>query len=87
MTEPKIALLQSVELTQAVVKTPLSGPPLAVPPGLMAISDETGHVLVRIYGQQFGMDTVTALRLLRDLRIAVDNSAGWPPTNIEGEQR
>jgi hypothetical protein len=25
------------------------------------------------------MDTLTAIRLMRDLRIAVEMSAGWPP--------
>jgi hypothetical protein len=69
-------LMTSIELMQPVVMTP---PLQQFPPGLMAHCDQPGHLFVRLGGVKHGMDTLTALRLLRDLRLAVEMSAGWPP--------
>jgi hypothetical protein len=73
---PTPQLMTSIDLMQPVVMTPTLH---QFPPGLMAHCDHPGHVLVRLGGAQHGMDTLTAIRLLRDLRNAVDMSAGWPP--------
>jgi hypothetical protein len=69
-------LLTTIELMQPVVMTETL---YDFPPALMAHCDEPGHVFVKLGGTKHGMDTVTALRLLRDLRYAVEQSAGWPP--------
>lgn len=74
MSTPK--LLTRLDLMQPVVMTPTLN---QFPSGLMAHSYKPGHVLVRLGGTEHGMDTMTALRLLRDLRIAVEQSAGYPP--------
>ena len=70
-------LLHSIELTTPVVLAQAGEP---CPPGLMASSNQAGTVVVRLGGVLHFMDTLTALRLLRDLRCAVETSAGWPPT-------
>lgn len=57
----------------------MTSPAPMMPSALMAHCDYPGHVLVRLGGTQHGMDTLTAIRLLRDLRNAVEMSAGWPP--------
>lgn len=53
--------------------------PSVVPKGLRAWSDFQDHVLVRIGNVEHGMDIMTATRLLRDLKVAVDNAAGYDP--------
>lgn len=74
---PTAPVMTRIELMQPVVMTPTLH---HFPPSLMAHCDNPGHVLVRLGGAQHGMDTLTAIRLLRDLRLAVEQSAGWPPT-------
>lgn len=69
-------VMTSIELTHPVVATATAP---CFPRALMAHCDHPGHVLVRLGGTQHGMDTLTAIRLLRDLRNAVEMSAGWPP--------
>jgi hypothetical protein len=69
-------LLKRIELMQPVVMTPTL---FHFPPTLMAHCDQPGHVLVRLGGREHGMDTLTAIRLMRDLRHALEMSAGWPP--------
>ena len=70
-------VMTTIDLMQPVVMTPTLH---HFPPGLMAHCDHPGHVLVRLPGgPQHGIDTLTAIRLLRDLRNAVEMSAGWPP--------
>jgi len=70
-------LMTRIDLMQPVVMTPTL---YQFPPALMAHCDHPGHELVRLGGVQHGMDTLTAIRLLRDLRNAVEQSAGYPPT-------
>jgi hypothetical protein len=69
-------LITRLDLMQPVVMTPTLH---NFPNSMMAQSDHPGHVLVRLGGSTHGMDTLTAIRLLRDLRNAVEQSAGWPP--------
>ena len=69
-------LMTRIDLMQPVVMTPTLH---QFPTCLMAHSDHPGHVLVKLGGVQHGMGTLTAIRLLRDLRNAVEQSAGWPP--------
>jgi hypothetical protein len=53
--------------------------PIPMPPLMMAHCDMPGHVLVRLGGDtQHGMSALTAVRLMRDLRNAVEHAAGWP---------
>jgi len=75
MSEP---LLTKIHLMQPVVMTPTLH---AFPHALMAHCDQPGHVLVKLGGNTHGMDTLTAIRLMRDLRNAVEMSAGWPPVS------
>ena len=70
-------LMTKIDLMQPVVMTPTLH---AFPHAMMAHCDHPGHVLVKLGGTTHGMDTLTAIRLLRDLRSAVEMSAGWPPT-------
>ena len=72
----KQEVLTQIELMQPVAMTPTL---YRFPSTMLAHCDQPGHVLVRVGGTQHGMDTITALRLLRDLRYAVEQSAGWPP--------
>lgn len=69
-------LLTKINLMQPVVMTPTIH---HFPSALMAHCDHPGHVQVKLGGTTHGMDTLTAIRLLRDLRNAVEMSAGWPP--------
>jgi hypothetical protein len=69
-------LMTTIELMQPVVMTP---PLHHFPSSLLAHCDHPGHVMVRLGGTIHGMDTLTAIRLMRDLRCAVEASAGWPP--------
>ena len=69
-------LMTRIDLMQPVVMTPTLH---TFPPALMAHCDHPGHVLVKLGGTTHGMDTLTAIRLMRDLRNAVEMSAGWPP--------
>ena len=80
MSEP---LLTKINLMQPVVMTPTLH---VFPLSLMAHCDHPGHVLVKLGGNTHGMDTLTAIRLMRDLRNAVEMSAGWPPTQAERER-
>lgn len=52
--------------------------PPTMPVGVRAYSDHFGHVIVRMSdGQEYGLDLTCAMRLLRDLRVAVDKAAGY----------
>lgn len=67
------------------IEVPHSDPrthdPIPMPPMMMAHCDQPGHVLVRLGGDtQHGMSVLTAMRLMRDLRNAVDLAAGWADT-------
>lgn len=73
--DPPVETLTSIELSQPVMMTPTL---TNFPAGVMAYCDHPGHVLVRVGNEDHGMDTLTALRLLRDLRNAIEMSAGWP---------
>jgi|GEM_PF-1990324 len=46
------------------------------PNAVRAYSDFEGHILVRIGNEEHGMDLTCAMRLLRDLKIAIDNAVG-----------
>lgn len=53
--------------------------PIPMPAMMMAHCDIPGHILVRLGDDtQHGMSVLTAVRLMRDLRNAVENAAGWP---------
>lgn len=56
--------------------------PIPMPPLMMAHCDMPGHVMVRLGGDtQHGMGVLTAIRMMRDLRNAVESAAGWLVVN------
>ncbi len=50
---------------------------IVMPKTVRAYSDFEGHILVRLGNEEHGMDLTCAMRLLRDLRIAVDSAVGF----------
>jgi len=47
------------------------------PSCIRAYSDFPNHVLIRMGNTEYGMDLICAMRLLRDLKFAVDTAIGW----------